>query len=619
MSPLSNYIDQLNSEFLQLFTKKENSFWESKMGLSDDPAASQQRTADAEIAVNTFSQDASKLKYLRDLVASTSPTPDDLTAAKGWEQFFTANAIEEEAAQKLSAEIVELEGKLLVARGGMELGYKDPASGEFKRATTNELSNLKRISDDEATRKAAYDGLKSIGPFALEHGFLEIIAKRNELGKSCGYEDYYDWKVQRTEGFSKRKLFELLDDLEVRTRESAQKAIAKITKDHGQAAARGWNFEHFRSGSIAKELDPYLPFGLGLERWVRSFAALGIKFRGAQLTLDLIDRIGKYENGFMHGPQPAWYDHGKWNSARINFTANAIPNKVGSGHDALNTLFHEGGHAAHFSNIQMNAPCFAQEFAPTSVAYAETQSMFCDAILSDSDWLTRYAKNANGDAIPFDIIERQIELMQPYEVVNVRAMLGVCYFEKAIYELLASELTAERVTAIADEVERRMYFMPEAPRPILAVPHILAGESSAYYHGYVLAEMAVHQTRKYILEKYGYINDNPNVGPELERGYWKSGNSVSFMELVKNTTGKAFSADALVEKVATSVEDEIAKAKEKVATLAEHKPYNGPLDLDAKVKVMHGNELICEFNNDAEFPAADAKFRAWVHSHYPSK
>jgi hypothetical protein len=32
-----------------------------------------------------------------------------------------------------------------------------------------------------------------------------------------------------------------------------------------------------------------------------------------------------------------------------------------------------------------------------------------------------------------------------------------------------------------------------SPRPIMSIPHILADESSCYYHGYVLAEMSVHQ------------------------------------------------------------------------------------------------------------------------------
>ena len=52
-------------------------------------------------------------------------------------------------------------------------------------------------------------------------------------------------------------------------------------------------------------------------------------------------------------------------------------------------------------------------------------------------------------------------------------------------------------------------------RPLLAVPHILADESSAYYHGYVLAEMSVHQTRAYFKSKYGTIADNPEVGKQL--------------------------------------------------------------------------------------------------------
>jgi len=50
------------------------------------------------------------------------------------------------------------------------------------------------------------------------------------------------------------------------------------------------------------------------------------------------------------------------------------------------------------------APCFAQEFAPTSVWFAETQSMFLDSLLGDADFILRYAKNDSGDAIPYDVL-----------------------------------------------------------------------------------------------------------------------------------------------------------------------------------------------------------------------
>lgn len=62
-------------------------------------------------------------------------------------------------------------------------------------------------------------------------------------------------------------------------------------------------------------------------------------------------------------------------------------------------------------------------------------------------------------------------------------------------------------------------------RPLLSVPHILSDESSAYYHGYVLAEMSVHQTRTYFLSKYGHLTDNPEVGREITETYWKVGHA----------------------------------------------------------------------------------------------
>ena len=50
----------------------------------------------------------------------------------------------------------------------------------------------------------------------------------------------------------------------------------------------------------------------------------------------------------------------------------------------------------------------------------------------------------------------------------------------------------------------------------MSVPHILADESSAYYHAYVLAEMSVHQTRAHFKQKYGRLVDNDQVGYTLK-------------------------------------------------------------------------------------------------------
>lgn len=43
-----------------------------------------------------------------------------------------------------------------------------------------------------------------------------------------------------------------------------------------------------------------------------------------------------------------------------NFTSLATPSAVGSGKTALETLLHEGGHAAHFANIDQATPLASQ-------------------------------------------------------------------------------------------------------------------------------------------------------------------------------------------------------------------------------------------------------------------
>merc|ERR1719262_2104033 len=97
------------------------------------------------------------------------------------------------------------------------------------------------------------------------------------------------------------------------------------------------------------------------------------------------------------------------------------------------------------------------------------------------------------------------------------------------------EVTPAGVQALADRVEHEVQGGLSA-RPLLSVPHILSDESSCYYHGYVLAEMSVHQTRAYFLAQ-GPIVDNPAIGPALTEKYWKPGNSAMFLDLVEGLTG----------------------------------------------------------------------------------
>ena len=136
--------------------------------------------------------------------------------------------------------------------------------------------------------------------------------------------------------------------------------------------------------------------------------------------------------------------------------------------------------AAHFANVAQPSPFFSQERAPTSVAYAETQSMFLDSLVDDAAWLGRYARSREGTPMPWDLVEAGIRATHPTAVLSLRGMIAVCYFEKAMYEMSEEQLSAPgALERLAAEVETRIQGGP-SPRPLLTVPHILSDESSCY-------------------------------------------------------------------------------------------------------------------------------------------
>ena len=613
MTSPTDFARTINHDYEALHTAKEDAFWVSYMGLAADSDAARKDFQTKEIALQRFLSDPARLAATRAALAGADDASDDVRAAlAGWVQTLEAHVIEGEEAQALAETIIEMEGELAGSRAKMKLGYQLPGE-EFEEASSVKLAVTIVSNENEAKRRAAWEGLKSIEPHVLANGFVEIVRDRNRLGRMMGGEDYYDWKAHRSEGMRKHEIFELLDDLEARTRESGRAALELLRSEKGDEATRPWNLRYNLGGSIAKEVDPHFPFSRAFERWGRSFAALGIDYRGAEMVLDLVDRKGKYENGFMHGPVPAWREGGKHRPARIHFTANAIPGMVGAGKRATETFFHEGGHAAHFANIDRPAPCFSQEFAPTSVAFAETQSMFLDSVLDDADWCVRYAKTAAGAPMPIELIEKRIRTEQPYAAWMLRSMFAVPYCERAIYEIPDDELSAESILAAVRGVERRLLFIDDAsPRPALSIPHLLAGESSAYYHGYVLALMAVHQTRDFFNGRDGHLVDNPKIGPDLRRAYWAPGNSLRFPAFIKNLTGQTVSAVALAKHVNRSVDEAIGAARAAVERLPEIAPFEGDVELNTRIRVVHGHEEIA--NTDAGFAQAAAAFSDWIES-----
>lgn len=610
MSGVGGFIDAVNSGYERVHLAFEDQFWGTKMGLAD-PKFSTAELTKTKKEMEDFLADASRLEETRKWLAGGEAGAEQTKTLKMFERTFGCYIMESEEAKKLRGDATQLEGTLGEARNKLTLGITLPDG--FKELSSVGLRNRMRTDPDESIRKSCYEALVSIGPFVCKNGLLEIVKIRNQMAKKLGYVDFYDYKVSQSEGFNKEKLFQILDTLEKGTRDLQIQARKRLAQEKGEDVLKPWNTGYMMAGNITKKLDPYFPFEKAVEMWARSYAALGINYKSATMNLDLLDRKGKYSNGFCHWPQPAWTRaDGAWQPSTANFTSLADPSAAGSGLTALTTLMHEAGHAAHFANVSQPSPLFSQERAPTSVAYAENQSMFLDSLCDDAAWRGRYARNREGEVVPWSLLEEDIRARQPYAVFALRLMMSVPYFEKALYELPEDQITAERVQQLANEVEERIQGGLSG-RPLLSVPHILDDESSCYYHGYVLAEMSVHQTRAYFLEKHGNIVDNPIVGPTLTEKYWKPGNSAMFLDLVEGLTGKPLTGESWVKELQQPLEEAVAHEKaEYEAAVKAGMAVTGELDLGMRVRLVDGSEVIADTKEEGTFLKATEKFERFV-------
>lgn len=595
MQTAKQYFDLLNNDYLAVHREKEDLFWSTYMATSDrtdDFAGSEKRWTD-------FISNASRIgeikAYLNDL--SGNNQTESLAVQhglKGWLALFESNALESEVEQKLKAELISAEALLFEKKKNHLMTFIDENGVQVEASSPALAANL-RASNVEQVRASSHQAFLDLEQWVLSNGFIALVKLRNQFARALGYDNFFDYSVVKTERMTTDELFCILDNFEKLTRETNISSIKTLETEKGGDAIKPHNFYFSFAGDATRALDPYMPFSGSLRAWVESFGRLNIDYAGAELTLDLLDRKGKYQNGFCHGPIPSYSDNGQWVPAKVNFTSNALPSQVGSGYSGINTLFHEGGHAAHFSNVTQNAPCFSQEFAPSSMAYAETQSMFCDSLLGDADWLKKYAKDKDGQTVPDKVIKALIETKQPFFAYGERSIMVVPYFERALYEMSDVDLTAEKITQLARKTEQKILGLACSPRPLLAIPHLLSDESACSYQGYLLANMAVYQTRAYFIDKFGYLSDNPKIGPLLTKHYWNPGNSISHDASIKSLTGEGFNAKYLADICNLSVDEAWAQEVIKMEQLTQ-RPETAMADLNARIKVVDGNKLLADNN-----------------------
>ena len=520
-----------------------------------------------------------------------------------WKKFFELYQTPE-ALVPLKNSAINLESEIQKKRDCRKEGYVDPKTEKFMEASANKMGSMMGTNDDENVRKACFEAIEKLS-IDLVDEYVELVGLRNEFAQKLGYEDFYDYRLKVVEGMTKDEVFGIFAEIYKKTK-YAFEDIRKLEKTM-PGLRKPWNFRYLTTGDFTKEEDQYFQFDKALELWGRSFAAMGIDYAGGKLQLDLLDRKGKYNNGFCHYQDTVWLKNNKLTKGSADFTCNAIVGQVGSGVNGLRTLFHEGAHAADRLNSIQKDIILNTEYPPASVAWAETHSQFCDTIMMSIEWRMRYAKNLNGEAYPFDIFERKIRKLHPFSPLGMMGIMFVSEFEKEVYE--TKKLTKEKILETAIRMDKKYFDMEVDSYHALYIPHIYSWDSSAYYHGYGLSELALTQWREYFYEKYGYIVDNPNVGKEMKK-VWKLGSTKTFFEFVKLATDKKLSDEPFIKNVTRSVDDALELAKKRIDRLKSVPTYNKKIKLKAEIKMVHGKKTICD--NSKNFEDMAKKYAIWL-------
>jgi len=511
MQTALQFLEKLNTDYATLHKQYESFFWDSYMG---NKAVSKEKDT-AQAKLDAFKSSETLQAKTKEFLARTKNKTLQ-NRLKIWVDFFNQHQMPAETKQ-LKTTIDKLESAIQQKRANQKEGYRHPKNKQFIKASVLKMRTMMRTHADEQVRKACFDATEKLATAHINQ-YVELVVLRNQFAQQLGYADFYDYKLQHEDKMTKDELFSLFDEIARKTTGHFVKIRQLAKKTPG--LRKPWNFAFKMTGDFTKEEDPYFQFDQAVIRWGRSFSELGIQFQQGSLKLDLLDRIAKYNNGFCHWPSLVQYKKGKRIPGSSNFTCNVIPDQVGSGITGYNTLFHEGGHAAHLLNTAQKEVCLNHEYAPMTAAWAETHSMFIDTLFASPEWKVRYAKNAVGASYPFELFERKeraLNLLKPGRILGI---VFVCQFEREVYEL--KNPTADKIIKLAKKNHRKFFDQDGDSLWALQIPHIYSWDSSCMYHGYGLAEVALAQWREYFYQKYNSIVDNKNIGREMATT-WKWG------------------------------------------------------------------------------------------------
>lgn len=453
--------------------------------------------SDRKIYEKFLSIDASKLpkheqKQLKDLLKVFDERLNSGEAYKALEKK------ENEIAQKYNSYVPKIDGK---------------------EVSKPEISKILQNESDPDIRQKAYEATIKGGDLIADD-LVEFVKMRNEFAKSKGYENFFDYKLKEDYDVDAPFLNKLIDEVysgaKNKIKTIQEKTYAELKDIFKTDRLEGWHYGLLTDSNPEKAVNQILESNSIEEISKKAYGGMGYDvdkmIADGKLTLDLYPRKGKNTHGFCFGIDPGL-------DSRI--LAN-LRNDVTS----LDTLNHEMGHCVYDLGISRELPVVDR--APSSSAFTEAIAMMMGDL--------QKRENILKDIVTEKLLVPFKKSIKKDEANFISKSLLIIDFERELYK----NPNQNPAKLWADLRLKYRSQNHEANNEWATIPHYLS--HPAYYQNYFRASLMKAQIYNHLQKVLGNITGNKDTAKYLNEHIFSKGASVEEYDLIKQLTGKDFSA-----------------------------------------------------------------------------
>ncbi|MEW6412805.1 MAG: M3 family metallopeptidase [Candidatus Zixiibacteriota bacterium] len=391
---------------------------------------------------------------------------------------------------------------------------------EFEGAerTSGYLYSVFRTDPGRTRRELAYRAWCSVGD-ELAEGLEQLLRMRDQRARRLGYNSYIalSFGANGIDMTNYRALLRQLDSL------SAQpylEIIKRIATDLNVDRPEIWDLS-YSYGDITTQVDRFFPADSQMNYIQRSLEGVGFDLDKMPIYYDLVDRQGKSQFAFAFPIKPP-------HDVRVLAS-------LYDGMYSTRMLFHEIGHAVHYTQIAQDNPLFINNIQG---AWSEAMAQTISALMDDKFWLAEYAH------MPEQLIDSYLKSKRAQDIIYLRTTLVRLYFELEAYTNPNRD-----INKLYWDLFEKYMMLPrhDDMKPWAAIFHYTT--HPVYLQNYLYADIVAAQTIDFLKTNYGSFVDNPMTSAFLIQNYYRFGGRYDWRELLKRGTDEEFNPAYFIKRI----------------------------------------------------------------------